>query len=94
MLNNTNCQRNGNQNHTQDFPGRAVVKNPPANAGDMGLSPASGKIPHAAEQLSLSATTTEPAVRAHEPQLLSSCATTTEARVPRARARQQEKPPQ
>ena len=23
----------------RDFPGGAVVKNPPANAGDMGLSP-------------------------------------------------------
>ena len=32
--------------------------------------------------------------RAREPQLLSPCATTTEAHVPRARALQQEKPPQ
>ena len=32
--------------------------------------------------------------RAHEPQLLSLCATSTEACVPRARAPQQEKPPQ
>ena len=32
--------------------------------------------------------------RAHEPQLLSPRATTTEARVPRAPAPQQEKPPQ
>ena len=32
--------------------------------------------------------------RAHEPQLLSLYATTTEARVPRARAPPQEKPPQ
>ena len=32
--------------------------------------------------------------RAHEPQLLSPCATTTEARAPIARALQQEKPPQ
>ena len=44
------------------FPGGAVVKNPPANAGDMGSSPGPGKIPHAAEQLSLCATTTEPAL--------------------------------
>ena len=53
----------------------------------------SGKIPQAAEQLSLRATTTEPALcsRAHEPQLLSLCATTTEACVPRANA-PQEKP--
>ena len=40
-----------------------------------GFEPWSGKIPHAAEQLS-------------------PCATTTEARTPRARAPQQEKPPQ
>ena len=26
-----------------DFPGGAVVKNPPANAGDMGLSPSPGR---------------------------------------------------
>ena len=42
------------------FPGGAVVKNPPADAGDMGSSP--GEIPHAAEQLSPCATTTEPAL--------------------------------
>ena len=43
------------------------------------------------------ACTLEPASHnywACEPQLLSPCATTTEARVPRARAPQQEKPPQ
>ena len=28
---------------TKDFPGGAVVKNPPANAGDMGLSPDPGR---------------------------------------------------
>ena len=44
------------------FPGGAVVKNPPANAGDMGSKPRSGKIPHATEQLSLCTTTTEPAL--------------------------------
>ena len=42
------------------FPGGAVVKNPPANAGGHGFDPWSRKIPHAAEQLSLCATTTEP----------------------------------
>ena len=42
-----------------DFPGGPVVKNPPANAG---FGSWSGKIPHAAEQLSLCATTTEPAL--------------------------------
>ena len=64
----------------RDFPGGAVVKNHPANAGDMGSSPGPGKIPHAVEQLS------------RVPQLLSLRATTTEARVPRAHAPQQEKP--
>ena len=37
-----------------------MVKNPPYNAGDMGLIPGRGtKIPHATGQLSLRATTTE-----------------------------------
>ena len=35
----------------EGFPGGAVVENLPANAGDMGSEPWSGKIPHAAEQL-------------------------------------------
>ena len=33
------------------FPGGAVVENLPANAGDTGSEPWSGKIPHAEEQL-------------------------------------------
>ena len=38
-----------------------MLNNLPANAGDMGSIPAWGtKIPYAVEQLSLSATTTEP----------------------------------
>ena len=46
-----------------DFPGGAVVKNPPANAGDMGSSPGPGaEDPHAVEQQSPCATTTEPAL--------------------------------
>ena len=48
--------------HHWDFPGGSVVKNPPANAGVHGFEPCSGKIPHAMEQLSLCATTTEPAL--------------------------------
>ena len=28
---------------SRDFPGGTVVKNPPANAGDMGLSPGPGR---------------------------------------------------
>ena len=71
-----------------------MVKNPPANAGDMGSSPGLGRshMPrsnsaHVPQLLSLHP-------RAPEPQLLSPRATTTEARMPRARAPQQEKPPQ
>ena len=55
-----------------------------------GFDPWSGKIPRATEQLSLCATTTEPASRNY----WSPCATTTEAHAPTARALQQEKPPQ
>ena len=42
-----------------DFPHDAVDKNPPANAGDMGLI-LFGKIPHAMKQLCPCATTAEP----------------------------------
>ena len=66
-------------NVTKDFPGGPVVKNPPSNAGDVGLIPGWGtKIPHAMGQLSPHATTTEPTslksphavnFRAHAPQL-------------------------
>ena len=49
-----------------DFPGGAVVKNLPANAGDMGSSPGPGR---SHEQLSPCATTTEAhAPRARAPQ--------------------------
>ena len=41
------------------FPGGTVVKNLPANAGDMGSSPGPGRFPHGAGQLSPCATTTE-----------------------------------
>ena len=52
----------------RDFPGGTVVKNLPANAGNMGSSPGPGRshvprrTPRAAEQLSQCATTTEPAL--------------------------------
>ena len=76
------------------FPGGAVVKNPPANAGDTGSSPGPGRshmprsnYARAPQLLSLCS-------RACEPQLLSLRATTNEARAPRARAPQQEKSPQ
>ena len=57
-----------------------MVKNPAANAGDMGSSPGLGRsnMPRSNKAL--------------EPQLLSLRATTTEAHMPRARAPQQEKP--
>ena len=57
---------------SQDLPGGAVVKNPPAITGAQ-FDPWSGKIPHAAEQLSPCATTPEAVSHshwAHEPQLL------------------------
>ena len=34
---------NFKNNNNGDFPGGAVVKNPPANAGDMGSSPGPGR---------------------------------------------------
>ena len=64
-----------------------MIKNPPASAGDTGSIPGPGRSHMTMEQLSQCATTTEPA-------LYSLWATTTEARAPRARAPQQEKPPQ
>ena len=43
-----------------DFPGGPMIKNPPCNAGDVGSIPGWGtKMPHAAEKLSLRATTRE-----------------------------------
>ena len=56
----------------RDFPGGPVAKNP--RAGVMGSIPDPEKLPHAVEQLSLCAATTEPMSHnywAHEPQLLS-----------------------
>ena len=71
-----------------------MVKNPPANSGDVSSIPGPGRshmlwssYARAPQLLSLLS-------RAREPQLLSLCATTTEARAPRAHAPQQEKPPQ
>ena len=76
------------------FPGGAVVKNPPANAGAMGSIPGPGRshMPQSNEAcapqlLSLSS-------RARKLQLLSPHATANEACVPRACAPQQEKPRQ
>ena len=50
----------GDKEAWKDFPGGPVVKNPPYNAGNVGLTPGQGtKIPHAAGQLSPCTTTTE-----------------------------------
>ena len=84
----------------EGFPGGTVVKNPPANAGDMGSSPGPGRS-HMLCTCSARSQSNEACApqllslrsRAHKPQLLSLCATTTEACVPRAHAPQQEKPP-
>ena len=61
------------------FPGGSVVKHAPAGGG---FRPWSGKIPPAAEQLSLRTTSTEPVFSAREPQLSSCCPTAAEARAP------------
>ena len=78
--------------------GGAVVKNLPANARDTGSSPGLGRFPHATEQLSLRATTTEPAchnywsLRAYSP-----CSATREAttmRSPRTAMKSSPRSPQ
>ena len=78
--------------YSWDFHGGAVVKNPPANAGDAGSSPGPGR-----SRMPWSNEARAPQLlilrsRACEPQRLSPHATTTEGRMPRARAPQQEKP--
>ena len=77
----------------QDFAGGAVGESACQCKGH-GFEPWSGKIPRAAEQLSLWAQLLSLHSRNCEPQLLSPRATTTEARAPGACAPQQEKPPQ
>ena len=85
--NNSTIWKNTNKKvDSWDFPAGAVVKNPPANAGDTGSSPGPGRshMPRsnwacAPQLLSLRS-------RAHAPQLLSLRS--------RAREPQQEKPPQ
>ena len=63
----------------QDFPGGAVVKNPPANAGDAGLSLGLGRSHMPWSNLACAPQLLSLRSRAHEPQLLSPHATTTEA---------------
>ena len=45
MIKNTQQVRNWSNLHLSDFPGDSVVKNPPPNAGDMGLIIQSGRSP-------------------------------------------------
>ena len=68
-----------------------MVKNPPANAGDMGSSPGPGGSHMPRSNYARAPQLLNLCSRAREPQLLSPCVTTTEACVPRARALQQEK---
>ena len=84
----------GTEEHMRGFPGGTVVKNPPANAGDTGSRPGPGR-----SHVPRSISAREPQLlslrsRARKPQLLSPRSTATEAQAPRARALQQEKPPQ
>jgi len=52
---------NESERRRKDFSCGPVVKNLPCNAGNIGSIPGRGsKIPHSAEQLSLSSTDTEP----------------------------------
>ena len=44
----------------EGFSGGSVVKNPPADAGDVGSFLGLGRIPHVSEQLSPCTTTVEP----------------------------------
>ena len=89
-----NLPQVANQKSPLDFPGGAVVKNPPANAGDTGLSPGLGgsHMPWSNEACVPQLLSLRSGARV--PQLLSPRATTTEAYAPRAHAAHQEKPPQ
>ena len=64
-------KRDGNSKRERDFPGGPVIKNPSCNAGDVhgSIPGCRTRIPHAAEQLSPCATTTE----ACTPELESPC---------------------
>ena len=78
----------------QNFPGGAMVKNPPANTGDTGSTPGPGRFHMPQSNKACVPQLLSLHSRACEPQLLSLCATTTEARVPIACALQQKKLPQ
>ena len=77
-----------------DFPGGTVVRNLPANVGGTGSIPGQGRSHMPRNNWARVPQLLSLCSRAHKPQLLSPRATTTEACTPRARAPQQEKPPQ
>ena len=68
------------------FPGGSEVKNPPAKAGDMASTPDFWEDP------TRQGTTKPVGHRAWELRLLSTCAPSAKAHMPRAHALQQEKP--
>ena len=84
----------GNRKGARDFPDGTVIKNLPANAGDMSSIAGSGRFhmpqSNGARELQLVSLCS----RVLQPQLVSPSAATTEARVPRAFIPQQEKPSQ
>ena len=79
----------------EDFPGDAVYKNPPVNAGTQVLSllPEDSTYCRATKPVHNSWSPWGAHSRAHKPPLLSLCTLTTEACSPRACAPQQKKPP-
>ena len=82
------CWSKSRKAWARGFPGGLVVKNPPANAGDMGLTPD----PCATEWLSLVPQLLSMCSRAWELQLLSPQAATTEHCEPRTCALQKHPP--
>ena len=74
------------------FSGGAVVKNPPANAGDTDSSPGPGRFHMPRSNYACVPQLLSLRSRARMPQLLNLRATTTEAHAPRACAPPQEKP--
>ena len=79
-------------NKRMGFPDGSVVKNPPANAGDTGSIPGSGRSHHAPEQLDHAPQLLSLCSRAWEPHLLSPRVAAREACTPGAQAPQGEKP--
>ena len=69
-----------------------MVKNPPASAGDTGSSSGPGRSHMPRSNYARAPQLVSLRSRAHKPQMMSPRATATEARAPRARALQQEKP--